>query len=85
LWNVYLLLPPYQITIRQNAPRLWLTRCREGSPDQDPLGRGSFERNECHVRLHVNPFIGYLRLTQLTVPRVREFEDEPRAAKRSRH
>ncbi len=33
---------------------------------------------EAHVRLHINPFIGRVRLSQLTAPMVRDFEDSLR-------
>ncbi len=39
------------------------------------LERSSLARNTRHVKLHINPRLGALRLPQLTVPRVRTFED----------
>jgi integrase len=53
----------------------WLEACRGRG-----LERSSLKRNACHVNLHINPRLGALRLSQLTAPRVRTFEDELAAA-----
>jgi hypothetical protein len=31
-----------------------------------------------HVRLHINPYLGRLKLSQLSAPLIREFEDKLR-------
>lgn len=49
----------------------------------DGLERSSIEDYERTLRLHILPFIGGLRLTALTVTRLRAFEDELREAGRS--
>lgn len=43
----------------------------------------TLDQRDEHVRLHIAPFIGKLKLTRLTGPRVRAFESELREAGRS--
>lgn len=60
------------------ASRKWITAITA-----DGLERSSIEDYERTLRLHILPFIGGLRLTALTVTRLRAFEDELREAGRS--
>lgn len=60
------------------AGKLWLA-----SSDAAGLERGTVDGYRQHLELHISPFIGARRLSQLTIPGVREFEDELRAAGRS--
>jgi integrase len=65
------------VTVRE-AGDLWLASV--GSND---LERSTREQYASHLRLHINPFLGGVRLSQLNVPRVRGFEDALRDAGRS--
>jgi integrase len=56
------------------AAELWLATNRA-----DGLERMSIARNAGHVRNHIGPRIGAMRLNQLTVPTVRAFGDQLRA------
>ena len=57
------------ITVRE-AGELWLNRCRA-----DGLEQGTIDQYEQHLRLHICPYIGTVKLSQLTVPYVSEFRD----------
>ena len=63
----------------RNAASIWLGVC-EG----DGLEQTSLDQYRQHINLHINPFIGDTKLTKLTVPAIRNFEDKLRAAGRSR-
>jgi integrase len=60
------------------AAELWLTSC-----DAAGLERTSITAYRQRVELHIAPILGALRLTQLTVPLVRGFEDRLRQDGRS--
>src|SRR5262245_4062540 len=60
------------------AAELWLESC-----DAAGLERTSITAYRQHVELHIVPFLGALRLSQLTVPLVRGFEDRLRRDGRS--
>lgn len=60
------------------AGKLWLETARA-----DGLERATLEDYERHVRLHINPMIGALKLPMLTIARVRAFEEELRIGNRS--
>lgn len=62
----------------EKAGELWLANCRN-----EGLERGSTDRYEIHLRLHIKPFIGQLKLSQVTVPTVAEFEKTLRENGRS--
>jgi integrase len=47
------------------------------------LERATLDQYRQHLRLHIEPFIGRTRLSRMTVPVVRDFEDKLRAAGRS--
>ena len=53
------------------AGRLWLNGAAAAK-----LERPTIEQYEQHLRLHIAPLIGEVRLTQLTVPMARSFEDQ---------
>jgi integrase len=65
------------ITIAE-AGKQWLTAARDGG-----LERTTVEQYDQHLRIHITPFIGTVRLSQLTLPAVKAFEDRLRAAGRS--
>lgn len=64
-------------TISQ-AGKLWLK-----SGTAAGLERGTVDQRERHLRLHIEPFIGDVKLNKLTVPAVRAFQDELRDTGRS--
>ncbi|WP_281930909.1 tyrosine-type recombinase/integrase [Roseibium album] len=61
-----------------DASKSWLKNCV-----QDGLERSTIDQYEQHVRLHIKPFIGSLKLSKITVPAVRAFQDELRDNGRS--
>jgi integrase len=60
------------------AAELWLESCEAAG-----LERATIVDYRQHADLHITPFLGALRLSQLTVPLVRGFEDRLRQAGRS--
>src|SRR5262245_42496624 len=52
------------------ASSIWLAAVKDRGRE-----RSTTDAYEQHVRLHINPRIGSLKLTQLTLPRVCAFED----------
>src|SRR5690606_3348916 len=60
------------------AGKLWIA-----SAQANGLERSTIEDYERALRLHLNPFIGSLKLTALNTVRLRAYEDELRAAGRS--
>src|SRR5262249_35845149 len=60
------------------AAELWLASC-----DAAGLERTTITAYRQHVDLHIVPILGALRLTQLTVPLIRSFEDRLRPDRRS--
>jgi integrase len=60
------------ITVAE-AAQLWLA-----SADAAGLERSTREQYRRHVKLHIVPLIGAVKLTQLTVPAARAFEDRLR-------
>jgi integrase len=57
------------ITVAE-AARLWLESC-----DVAGLERSTTDSYRQHVTFHINPKLGPVKLSQLTVPGVRQFED----------
>ena len=47
------------------------------------LERSTIDQRKAHLKHHIVPFIGYVLLSKLTVPAVREFEDKLRQEGRS--
>lgn len=60
------------------AGKLWLASSRSAG-----LERATVEDYDRHLRLHITPFIGNLKLSSLSIARVRAFEDELRSSDRS--
>jgi integrase len=58
------------ITVAE-AGRLWLETC-----DRNGLERATTDAYRQHLRLHIEPYLGNLKLSQLSAPMVREFEDK---------
>lgn len=60
------------------AGKLWLASSKAAG-----LERATIEDYERHIRLHLNPFLGQVKLSALNIARIRAFEDELRTAERS--
>jgi integrase len=58
------------ITIRQ-AGEAWLITCEANN-----LERATIETYTAHLRLHVYPYLGRLRLPEVTAPRLRKYKDD---------
>ena len=65
------------ITVTEAAVK-WLETCRANN-----LESATIDAYEQHARLHIKPFLGRTRLSQLTTPMIREFEDRLRLEGRS--
>ncbi len=65
------------ITVAKAAEK-WLETCRARG-----LERSTIDAYVQHARLHIRPFIGRLKLSQISAPGVREFEDKLRLDGRS--
>lgn len=70
------------VTVKE-AGALWIQSACEGSDDREPLERTTVLQYEQHLDLHIVPFIGTTKLSQLNVPFIRGFTDKLRAAGRS--
>jgi integrase len=60
------------ITIAE-AGRKWIEAAELGSSDDEPLERATIEAYRQHLRLHIEPYLGSLKLSQLSAPMVLEF------------
>jgi len=69
--------PSKSVTVVE-AGALWIKAC-EG----DELERASIDAYRQHLQLHIKPYLGAYKLSQLSVPLVRKFKDDLRADKRS--
>jgi hypothetical protein len=65
--------PDSQSVILAQAGKLWLT-----SAEAANVERSTLKSYREHLDLHIVPFIGAVKLSQLTVPMVRGFEDKLR-------
>jgi integrase len=57
------------ITVAE-AGKLWIA-----TGEQNGLERATLDAYRQHLRLHIEPYLGTVRLSQLSAPMVREFED----------
>ena len=53
------------------AGKLWIE-----TGEQNGLERATLDAYRQHLRLHIEPYLGALKLSQLSAPMVREFEDK---------
>jgi len=60
------------ITIAE-AGEKWIEGAELGSADDEPLERATMDAYRQHLRLHIEPYIGSLKLSQLSAPTVVEF------------
>ena len=58
------------------AGKRWIDTAEKGSPGREPLERATVEAYRQHLRLHIEPYVGNVKLSQLSAPMVREFEDK---------
>ena len=65
--------PDSQSVILAEAAGFWLETCRANH-----LEGATIDAYEQQVRLHIKPFLGDVKLSQLTAPMVRSFEDKLR-------
>lgn len=63
------------VTIAE-AGRLWVDTAEKGSPGREPLERSTVTAYRQHLRLHIEPYLGNVKLSQFSAPMVREFEDK---------
>lgn len=61
----------------EKASELWLAEC------DSALERSTVDQYKQHVNYHIVPFIGQMRLNEITVPVVRNFIDRLKTEKRS--
>jgi integrase len=61
-------------TTLTRAADLWISTCESRN-----LERSTIESYRQHVKFHIRPFIGNVKLSQLSAPLVREFEDKLRS------
>jgi integrase len=62
----------------ETAGKLWTDHCAN-----EGLERTTVDQYRQHLELHIKPFLGPAKLSRLTVPRVRQFQDELRDGGRS--
>jgi integrase len=60
------------ITVRQAGER-WIEACRNGTADRPALERATVEGYEQHLKHHILPYLGDLKLSRLTPETVRDF------------
>jgi integrase len=65
------------VTVKE-AGALWIA-----SAEAAGLERSTVAQYEQHLRLHIEPFAGWMKLSALSIPTIRAFEDELRDAGRS--
>ena len=58
------------------AAEAWLAACAAGRDGREPVEATTLRQYGQHVRLHIVPVLGGMRLAQLTPQRVRVFRDE---------
>jgi len=64
--------------IVSEAGKLWVT-----SGESAGLERSTINQRKSHLKNHINPLIGSVLLSKLTVPAIRDFEDQLRQQNRS--
>ena len=64
------------------AGALWIESC-QAPVEGEPLERTTVDQYRQHLTLHIEPFIGGLKLSQLSVPVIRKFQDDLRKQGRS--
>ncbi len=57
------------------AGKLWVDAAERGIPGREPLERSTIEGYRQHLRFHIEPLLGRAKLSQLSAPMIRAFED----------
>jgi integrase len=60
------------------AGEMWIKQC-----ETDGLERSTIRQRQQHTQLHINPFLGREKLSDLTAPRIYAFDGQLRSAGRS--
>src|SRR5271165_6855081 len=63
------------ITVAE-AGKKWIETSELGAPERNPLERATVDAYRQHLRLHIEPYLGSVKLSQLSAPMVREFLDK---------
>jgi integrase len=61
------------LTVRE-AGEQWIKACKNGTPERPSLERATWEGYEQHLKHHILPYLGDLKLSRLTPETVRSFE-----------
>jgi integrase len=61
------------LTVRE-AGKQWVEACKNGTADRPALERATWEGYEQHLKHHIVPYLGDLKLSRLTPETVRDFE-----------
>ena len=69
--------PDSQSVMVAEAGRLWLKSCEAAG-----LERATLDQYRQHLELHIIPLVGAVKLSRLTAPMVRAFEDNWRSTAR---
>ena len=70
------------ITVAE-AGTMWLERAEMGGGDREPVERATLAVYRQHLKLHIEPLIGGVKLPRLNAPAVDKFEQNLRASGRS--
>jgi integrase len=70
------------ITVKE-AGAAWIKVCELGDDERLPLERATLDQYRQHLRLHIDPFLGNKKLSQITTPEVQRFASTLRANGRS--
>jgi integrase len=65
------------------AGKLWIKVAERGDDEREPLERATVVQYKQHLSLHIEPFLGRTKLSQISTPLVRKFASDLRAAGRS--
>ncbi len=77
-------LPDRDTVTVEKATEIWLDAVRRGRHGREGAEPATLRQYESHVRLHIMPFLGGAKLTEVNGPRVVAFRDELLDAGRSR-
>lgn len=70
------------VTVKE-AGKLWIEACINGKDDSEPLERATVMQYQSHLDLHIYPFIGTIKLTEINGPMLSAFKNKLRQKGRS--